>query len=167
MSTLSSRLLAALCLIALALPAQADPVQDARKTILAAYAGMDKATRSRSASDYSAYLLSSYIGVDEKGGETDGKAKSVQALRQAFAQVSAAKSTTQILSLVLQDGGAVVTTHSNLTLSGTKNSRPFVIKSESQVRDFWIKSGGRWFLKRERILSVTETVNGRLVPSSA
>ena len=166
MATLSSCVAAILWLIAFSLPVQANSAQDARKAIQAAYAGMDKATSSRSASDYSAYLLPSYVGVDEKGVETEGKAKSVQALSQAFAQVSTAKSTTQILTLVLQDGGAVVTTHSNLTLSGTKNSRPFIIKSESRVRDFWIKSGGRWLLRRERIVSITESLNGRPMPST-
>ena len=168
MSALVSHASVTLCLsLMLVLPVSANPAQDARKAIRAAYAGMDKATRDRSASGYSAYLSPNCVGVDEKGMETDGRARMVQALSQAFAQVNAAKSTTQILALSLQDGGAVVTAHSDLTLSGTKNSRPFVIRSESRVRDFWIKSGGRWLLRRERVLSVTQTVNGQTVPSTS
>ncbi len=154
-----------LCLAALRLPAGADPTHVARTAIQVAYAGMDKATNRRDAAAYSVYLTSDFVGLDEKETNTVGKAKTLQALRQAFAAVHTAASTTQVLTLVLQDGGAVVTTHSVLTLSGTKNGQPCVIRSENQVRDFWVPSGGRWRLKRERVMSAAQTVNDRPVPS--
>ena len=134
-------------------PAGASPAQDARQAIQAAYASMDQATAHRNASGYSAYLAPDFVGIDRKGAPTGGKEKTLEALRQAFAQVRAAKSTTQLLTLTLQDGGAVVTTRSQFSLSGTRNGKPFVLESENQERDFWIKSSGRWLLKRERVLS--------------
>ena len=165
MLTLITRGGAALCLgFALALPAHATPAGDARAAITAAYAGLDKATASRSASGYSVYLAPDFAGFDPKGAEIDGKDKILQALTQTFAQVSTAKSVTRLLTFSLQDGGAVATTHTTLTLSGTKRGKPFVLKSEDHTRDFWVQSGGHWLLKRERGLSATSTLNGHPAP---
>ncbi len=152
------------CGLLAVLPAGADPTQAARHAIQAAYAGMDKAIGNRDTSAYAAYLDPNIIGIDEKGKETDGKAKTVQMLRQAFALFSTASSKTEILTLALQDGGAVVTTRSALTFSAARHGRIFVVKGENQVRDFWSESSGRWLLKRERVVSDTQTLNGRLVP---
>ena len=161
------RAAAALCLcFALTLPAHATPAGDARTAITAAYAGLDKATASRSVSSYSAYLAPDFAGFDSKGAKISGKDKILQALKQTFAQVSTAKSVTRIMAFSLQDGGAVVTTHTRLTLSGTKQGKLFVLKSEEQDRDFWVIPGGRWLLKRERGLSVTSTLDGHPVPAA-
>ena len=151
---------------ALACPALAAPTDAARTAIGAAYAGMDRATASRNASGYAAYLAPDFAGFDTKGTALGGRAKTLQALAQAFAQVSAAKSATRIVTLSLQDGGAVVTTQATLTLSGTKQGQPFVLKSDDQTRDFWVKSGGRWLLKRERGLSAVQTLNGHILPAA-
>lgn len=116
-----------LTLLALIVPAGASPAGDARAAIQAAYAGMDRATANRSAAGYSIYLTPDFVGVDEKGKETAGRDATVQALSGILAQVKAARSATQIQTLTLQDGGAVVVTHSTLSLTGTKNGQPFVI----------------------------------------
>ena len=165
MSVLFYRVGMGVCLsLTLILSADANPMQEARRAIQSAYAGMDKATNNRDTSAYSVYLDPNIVGIDEKGKETDGKAKTLQALSQAFALVSTARSNTKITTLALQDGGAVVTTDSTLSFSGTKNGQPFVIKGENTVRDFWSKSGGRWLLKRERVVSSAQTLNGQPVP---
>ncbi len=166
MSLRHSCIAVALCpSLALSIPALANPTQDARKAVQTAYIGMDKATKLRSASAYTAYLHPDYVGIDEKGVETDGRPEMVKSLGQAFALVNTAASSTQVLTLTLQSGGAVVTQRSALTMSGTKNNQPFIIKIDSRVRDFWVKAGGRWLLKREHILSETKTINGRQLPS--
>ncbi len=165
MSVLFCRFGMGVCLsLTFILSATANSTQDARRAIQSAYVGMDKATDNRNTSAYSVYLDPNIIGIDEKGKETDGKAKTLQALSQAFALVSAARSNTKIKTFTLQKGGAVVTTDSTLSFSGTKNGQPFVIKSENQVRDFWNKSGGRWLLRQERVISNTQTLNGQPVP---
>ncbi len=167
MSILCCRVGMGLCVsLTLVLPAGADPTQDARRAIQAAYAGMDQAVSKRDVSAYAASLDPNIIGIDEKGKETAGKANTVQLLRQAFGLFSTTASKTEILTLALQGSGAVVTTHSMASFSGTKNGEPFVIKSENRVRDFWSKSGGRWRLKQERVLSDVQTLNGRPVPSA-
>ena len=167
MSILVLRAGPALCLsLVLALPTMATPTNDTRAAIGAAYAGMDKATAARNASGYAVYLAPDFAGFDPKGAEIGGKDKILQALKQTFAQVSAAKSVTRLLAFSLRDGGAVVTTHTTLTLSGTKQGKPFVLKSEDHTRDFWVKSGGHWLLKRERGLSASATLDGRPAPSA-
>ena len=154
-----------LCLILTAvLPAGADPTQAARHAIQSAYAGMDKAIGNRDTSAYAAYLDPNIIGIYEKGKETDGKAKMVQLVRQAFVVFSTASSKTEILSLTLQGGGAIVTTRSALSFSATRNGRSVTLKGENTVRDFWSKSSGRWLLKQERVISNTQTLNGQPVP---
>lgn len=164
----SCRLAIIVCLsLIAALPAGADPAQEARHAIQAAYAGMDKAISRRDTSAYAVYLDPDIVGIDEKGKETDGKAKTVQLLRQAFAVFRTAASKTNILTLALQGGGAVVTTHSTLSLSAMKNGRPIVVKSENQVRDFWSKSGGRWLLRQERVILNAQTLNGQPVRSAS
>lgn len=166
-ASILSRLGIILCLSFIAiLPAGADPTQEARKEIQAAYAGMDKAIGSRDTSAYAAYLDPNIVGIDQKGRETDGKAKTVQLLRQGFAVFHAAASKTEILTLTLQGDGAVVTTHSTLSFSGARKGRTFTVKGENTVRDFWIRSGGRWLLRQERVISNKQTLNDQPVPSA-
>ena len=161
-----SRIGISMCLsLIIVLPAEADPTQDARKAIQAAYTGMDKAIANRDTSAYAVYLDQNIVGIDETGKETDGKAKTVQRLRQAFALFRTAASRTEILTLTLQEGGAVVVTHSALAFSATRNGRTFAVKGENQVRDFWSRSGGHWRLKRERVVSNTQTLNSQPVPA--
>ncbi len=166
-SVYASRLGTIVCLSLIAvLPAGADPTQEARHAIQAAYTGMDKAIGSRDTSAYAVYLDPNIVGIDQKGKETEGKGKTIQKLRQAFTLFSAAASKTEILTLALQGGGAVVTTHSTLSFSAMKNGRLFIVKGENTVRDFWIKSSGRWLLRQERVISNTQTMNGEPVPSA-
>ena len=163
LSLLGLQIGAALCLTRM--PVYADSTGDAKEAIQAAYQAMDKATSAKNASGYAVYLLPNYVGVDEKGKETNGKAATVQGLSKAFSQLRTATSATRVLSLTLQDGGAVVTTRSSLSFTAIRNGQPFTVTGTNKVRDFWVKSAGHWMLKRERVMSSAQTVNGQPVPA--
>ncbi len=144
----------------LTLSVSANPQQDARKAIRAAYAGMDKALIHHDVSAYTAYLHPAFVGHYPQGKELDGKDKDAVSLHQLFAMAKTVNSSTQLLSFSLQNGGAVVTTREKFSMSGMNESEPISLKSEGTLRGFWVKVGRHWLLKGERSLSDTTTMNG-------
>jgi len=140
--------------LALSLPGAAAPVQDARAAITAAYASMDRAFARRDLPATMAHFDPGVVTVDEYARQTDGKDKVAAQFRQAFASSGRAgaslKVSTRLLTFSLEGGGAVATTRADYTTSGTQAGVPFVHEDVRYERDYWIKAGRRWRIRREQ-----------------
>ncbi len=158
-SMASAFLSVGLTVFASAQPNVTNPVSP-RAAITAAYASMDRALIRHDVTAYAAHLYPTFVGVYPQGKEMHGRAEDAASLHQLFAVASAVTSSTRLLTLAFQDGGAVVTTRETFSMSMQADGQPVSVKSVGTLRGFWVRSGGHWLLKAERSLSDTTTMNG-------
>lgn len=141
-------------------PAAASPASVARAAITAAYARMSDAVQRRDADAYVASLSPDFVGVYPKGLVVRGRQGEAATLRQTFGAAKTLSASTRLVFCVLKDGGAVVTVQESTALSGQNAGGPLEIKDSATLRGFWVKSGGRWLLKRERSVADVISTNG-------
>ena len=155
-------------LLLLSLPAlAADTTAAVQKTLQINYGSRDKAVARRDIDATLALYAPEFVGTS-KTGKTHGLMEERADFLATFAlpaQAGVTQSTIEKLVLVKSGTEANVTLHRHgtLTLTDPQVHVSRIVVLDGAYQDVWAKRSGGWRLIREQAVSVTATVNGKLL----
>src|SRR5579862_5270366 len=147
-------------------PAQlhADATADAKKAVRAAYSKIDSALMKKDVSGMFAMVSPDAIFVDQPQKQSFSVASLKQQLSQNLAYAKSVSTSTKVVSVKLSGSKLEVTSEGSATIvldipQAPVQSGKYVQSTMSH--DTWVKSHGRWLMKRSTIVAEHTTRNGK------
>ena len=161
-------LLITLCLVTVALSPLAVHAEDTKSTkmaIMRLYASESRAMQNRDIQGVLAVYANSYFQALPNGKNI--KLIKVQlALPKLFRSSSDLKDYFTVTGFAFYPDATIVTVRRKTValLFGQANAKPKKFFVESVAKDRWSRSGDTWKLMSSKVLSIKQTVDGRVVP---
>ena len=140
--------------------ARADTPAQARKAIEGNYAKIAAALGRRDVDATFAFETPDYVAVSKKGQKLT-RDQAHQMMRQiTFAQAVKARTSVLAFSLSGNTATAKHRTHIDATIGNPQTNQTGKVTVDAVSSDTWVKTGGRWLLKRSQVLTSSQNMQG-------
>jgi len=135
---------------------------DVRQAIQVAYNEQNAAFSRQDIEGYLAHRAPDYVILDDDG-EGPGAEKLRKTFGVMFQGTRASSATTSILSAFSQGSGVVVLTkqHTEMTVVRPGDQKVGHLVADNWIRDFWVQVSKDWQVKRSKLMSSRQTINGQ------
>lgn len=153
---------AALCLSA-CLPhaTRADSPGEARRSVQAAYNSMSRAVMKKNVKGATAYMDPEYVQINADDSQVT-RDEIVDMLKEAFPIIKSVRASTRVQKISLKGNEATVLTKTvgRIIAVEPRTQQALGVDVSDVSREFWVKEGRGWILKRARVLKGGASLNG-------